>query len=144
MPRGRAPKPTVLHKLQGTYEPSVHDKKRAHEVVAVGELGEPPPDLTDSEQDEWRHAVAHMPRAVVHTCDRNVLRIWVEASARHNTARMMLARMDEAAEYKLLIKTKFGYAPNPYNRILLAASQTMFRCAQELGFSPAARVRLQA
>src|SRR5262245_54203504 len=142
MAGGRRPKPTVLHKLQGTHIPSVHDKKRVREAVAVGDLGEPPPDLTDAEQDEWRYAVAHMPRHVVHTCDRNVLRTWVEASARHNTARMMQHRMDETAEWPLLVKTKNGYAPSPYNRILFAAAQTMLRCCQELGFSPAARVRL--
>jgi len=141
---GRRPKPTALHKLQGTYNVTDHGRARKYEPVAIGELAEPPPDLTDSQQEEWRYAVLHMPKGVVKLIDRNIFRVWVEASDRHNVARTMQAMLDRDTKLKLLIKTADGLGPSPYNDIMDKCAKTMFRAAQELGFSPSARPRIHA
>jgi P27 family predicted phage terminase small subunit len=139
-------KPTELLKLRGSYNPTLHGRDRKLEPIPLGELAdeEPPPDLTDSQEDIWRYAIANMPRGVMKRIDRDVLRIWVEASDRHNTARLMQAMLDRDSKLKLLIKTPDGFAPSPYNDILDKTAKTMIRVAQELGFSPAARPRLKA
>lgn len=144
--RGGAPaKPTALLKLRGSFNPTVH-RDRQFEPVAPGELAddEPPFDLTESQEEVWRYAVANMPRGVMKRIDRDMLRVWVEASDRHNTARLMQAMLDQDSKLKLLIKTPDGLAPSPYNDILDKTAKTMIRVAQELGFSPAARPRIKA
>ena len=140
---GRRPKPTALHKLHGTYNATNHGRDRAQEPIPMGDLEEPPHDLTDSQEAGWRYAVANMPRGVVKLIDRGILKVWVEAEDRHNTARLMQAMLDQDTKLKLLVKGPNGLEPSPYNTILDKCAQTMFRAAQELGFSPAARPRLK-
>ena len=84
-----------------------------------------------------------MPKGVVKLIDRGILKVWVEAEDRHNTARMMQAMLDQDTKLKLLVKGPNGLEPSPYNFILDKCAQTMFRAAQEFGFSPAARPRLK-
>jgi len=140
---GRRPKPTALHKLQGTFHSGKH-RDRQFEPIAEGDLVEPPVDLTDSQQDIWRYAVLNMPKGVVKLIDRDILRVWVEASDRHNTARAMQAMLDrDGGPLKLLVKGPKGLIASPYNKILDKTAETMCRVAQELGFSPAARPRLR-
>lgn len=133
-------------KLRGSYNPTLHGRDRKLEPIPLGELAdeEPPPDLTDSQEDIWRYAIANMPRGVMKRIDRDLLRVWVEASDRHNTARLMQAMLDRDSKLKLLIKTPDGFAASPYNDILDKTGKAMIRVAQELGFSPAARPRLKA
>jgi P27 family predicted phage terminase small subunit len=139
-------KPTELLKLRGSFNSTLHGRDRKLEPIPLGELAdeEPPPDLTDSQEDIWRYAIANMPRGVMKRIDRDLLRVWVEASDRHNTARLMQAMLDRDSKLKLLIKTPDGFAASPYNDILDKTGKAMIRVAQELGFSPAARPRLKA
>jgi P27 family predicted phage terminase small subunit len=140
---GRKPAPTELLKLRGSFNPTLHGLGRQFEPKPLGDLDEPPPDLTDSQEDIWRYAIGHMPRGVMKKIDRDMLRIWVEASDRHNIARQMQAMLDQDSRLKLLIKTPNGFEASPYNDILDKTAKTMIRVAQELGFSPAARPRLK-
>lgn len=146
MAKGPPPKPTAILKLRGSFNPTLHGEGRRFEPNAPGELvdEEPPPDLTETQEEFWRYAVANMPRGVMKRIDRELLRAWVEACDRHNTARMMQAMLDRDSKLKLLIKTPDGFAPSPYNDILDKTAKTMIRLAQEFGFSPAARPRIKA
>jgi phage terminase small subunit len=144
--RGRRPKPTSLHHLQGTYNPTDHGRAREGEPVAEGELGrEPPAWFTPSQKAGWRYAIDHMPKGVAKAIDRGMLTIWVEAEDRHVIAMQDQARLDaQPGKLRLLIPTPAGLVPSPYNAILADTAKTMFRAAQELGFSPAARPRIHA
>jgi phage terminase small subunit len=139
-------KPTELLKLRGSFNPTLHGRDRQFEPIPPGELAdeEPPPDLTESQEDIWRYAITNMPRGVMKRIDRDLLRVWVEASDRHNIARLMQAMLDRDSKLKLLIKTADGLAPSPYNDILDKTAKTMIRVAQDLGFSPASRPRIKA
>jgi phage terminase small subunit len=143
--RGRRPKPTALHKLQGTYNVTDHGRSRADEPIAEGDLDrEPPKWLTASQKDARRYAIEHMPKGVAKKIDRGTLLIWVEAEDRHRTAMMMQTRLDADATLKLLIRTPVGLMASRHNDILDKTAKKMFRAAQELGFSPAARPRIRA
>jgi phage terminase small subunit len=142
--RGRRPTPTALHKLRGTLNTTRHVKPRAGEPIPIGDLVEPPIDLSDSQQDIWTYAIAHAPRGIVKLIDRDILKAWVTAVDVHDTARLMQAQLDRDAKLKLLIKGPFGLIESPYIRILDNTAKTMIRLAQELGFSPAARPRLKS
>lgn len=138
--RGRPPrKPTKLLKLRGSFNPTRDGRARAHEPQPVGDLAEPPPNLTDAQEEVWRYAVQHMPPGVIKKVDRDLFVAWCEAVDRFNTARLMQAMLDRDSKLKLLIKTENGLAPSPYNDILDKCAKTMIRLAQEFGFSPAAR-----
>ena len=142
MPRRAVPTP--LLKLRGSYNPTQHGKGRRFEPKPEGDLDEPPPDLTDSQEAVWRYAIAHMPRGVMKKIDRDMLMLWCEARDRWNTARLMQALLDRDMQLKLLVKGQFGLEASPYHDILDKTAKIMIRIAQELGFSPAARPRLQA
>jgi P27 family predicted phage terminase small subunit len=141
--RGRRPIPTALHRLRGTFEPSRHGRGRAGEPIAEGDLSAPPRDFTPAQKEVWRYATRHAPKGLLKRIDRDVLAIWCESRDRWNTARAMQARLDVDNQFKLLIRGQFGLEASPYNRILETTAKTMLRCATELGFSPAARPRLQ-
>jgi P27 family predicted phage terminase small subunit len=131
---GRRPKPTALHRLQGTYHTGKHGRDRAHEPIAQGELHDPPTDLTPTQEAAWRYAIAHAPRGVLKFIDREVLRSWVETLDRKNEAMQLL----EAEENAVLWLT------SPAHRIVDRTTVILVRLAGELGFSPAARPRLHA
>jgi P27 family predicted phage terminase small subunit len=132
-----------LHKLHRTFNVTEH-ADRANEPIAIGDLVEPPVDLSDAQEDIWRYAVENAPRDVMFLCDRDILKAWVTCVDTHNTARLMQAQLDRDATLKLLIKSPLGLVESPYVRIMDNCAKTMIRLAQELGFSPAARPRLKA
>lgn len=140
---GRRPKPTALHRLQGTFHTGKHGRDRAFEPVAEGELRVAPQGLTPSQLAVWRYAIEHAPKTLLKKIDRDMLLIWVEARDRWNTAREMQAQLDRDAGLKLLIRGPLGLIESPYNNILDKTAKTMIRVAQDLGFSPAARPRLK-
>jgi P27 family predicted phage terminase small subunit len=140
---GRRPKPTVLHRLQGTYNATNHGRDRQFEPIAEGDLYRVPDGLTPSQQTVWRYAIANAPKSLLRKIDRDMLLIWVEARDRWNTAREMQAQIDRDVTLKLLVRGPMGLVPSPYNDILDKTAKTMIRVAQDLGFSPAARPRIQ-
>lgn len=140
---GRRPKPTALHKLQGTYNATNHGRDRQHEPIAEGDLRVAPAGLTPSQRQVWHYAIRHAPRHLLKMIDRDALLIWVEARDRWNTAREMQAKLDANTELKLLVRGQFGLEPSPYNAILEKTARTMMRACLDLGFSPATRPRLQ-
>jgi P27 family predicted phage terminase small subunit len=141
---GRRPKPTALHKLEGTFNVTRHGKRRANEPKPQGDLNAPPKDLTPGQAEVWRHVMANAPAGLLKQLDRGLLKGWVEAEDRHNTARLMQAKIDSSTEFKLMIRSHNGdMVPSPYNDILDKTLRSMTRVAQELGFSPVARPRIQ-
>lgn len=144
MRAGRRPKPTALHRLQGTYNATNHGRDRAGEAVAHGELGKAPSGLTPLERRIWRYAVENAPKGVLKAIDRDMLLIWCEARARWDIARREQAKLDRDAALPLCVIAAKGVArPSPYHAILERTANTMFRAAAELGFSPAARPRIR-
>jgi|SRR5580693_315192 P27 family predicted phage terminase small subunit len=140
---GRRPKPTQLHRLQGTFHTGKHGRDRANEPIAEGDLFKVPPGLTRAQQLNWRYAIEHAPKHLIKKIDRAMLKIWVVAEDRHDTANRMQAQLDAETTLKLLIRGPLGLMPSPYFDMMDKAAKTMFRAATELGFSPAARPRLQ-
>jgi phage terminase small subunit len=129
--RGRKPKPTVLHHLQGTFNPTDH-RNREREAVAIGDLLTPPRDLSPAQAATWRYAIKHAPATVLKQIDREILRAWCETVERHHEAQLLL---DAELENEAWVKS-------PCHRILDRTTMLLVRLAGELGFSPAARPRI--
>lgn len=134
--RGRKPKPTALHRLEGTFRPVDHNA-RAGEPVAVGVLEEPPTWFTDSQREGWAYAIAHAPPGVLARIDRAVLTVWVVAEDLYADAVRKLGG-------NTIIRSPVKGEPmqNPYLAVVNKQAMIMLRAAGELGFSPAARPRM--
>lgn len=143
--RGREPKPTALHKLEGTFNVTDH-RHRALEPIASGDLQPDPPSwMTPDQQATWRYAIEHAPKSLLKMIDRGALAVWVLAEDQHHLASEMQAKIDTGSALPLLTKDKNGMAVvSPYIEIINRAGLRMLRAASELGFSPAARPRLVA
>jgi phage terminase small subunit len=127
---GRRPKPTVLHKLQGTYHATDHGRDRALEARAEGPLRTTPSGMTPSQRLAWRYAIRHAPQGVLFAIDREVLRLWVETLDRKQEAQRRLEHAETPAAWLA------------YHQLLNRTTVVLVRLAAELGFSPAARPRI--
>ena len=143
---GRPPKPTELHRLQGTYNATKHGRDRRGEPVPGMPLCErPPPGLTARERVEWRKQVALLPRGVAKQLDAPWLVLWCRAAARHLVASRALeaaARADPDHPYQIA-GARGGWQPHPLVGVIAQAEQTMRIASAELGFSPSARTRIR-
>lgn len=142
----RKRKPTLLHLLHGTYNPTDH-ADRVGEPIAPGDLTNetPAPDwMTPSQQAGWRYAVEHAPLGVLKKIDASVLSAWVLAEDRQRIAAEAQARLDAGNSLPLLVKGsgKGQFIPSPYIGILHRTGILLVRAASELGFTPASRPRL--
>lgn len=147
MPGGRPPKSTALHRLEGTFRPARHDRRRA-EPVAPGALAELPPPawLTEAQATLWRDIIARAPAGVLRAADAELFCAYVELADRHRRAVEVQNQLDAGRVTPLLTRAGPGstVAESPYLRIADRCVMLMARLAAELGLSPLARVRLGA
>jgi hypothetical protein len=141
--RGRRPKPTLLHKIEGTFNETKHGRDRTGEPQPEADLGAAPIDLTDAETALWDHAIGSAPKGMLKETDRPAMIVLVEAGARHNAARLAQHLLDTDAQLKLVVKGKNGtLVESPYNRILDKTAKTILTACDRLGFVPTARPRI--
>jgi phage terminase small subunit len=126
--KGRKPKPTALHRLHNTLNPTRH-RDRKSEPVPEGELHTAPPGMTAAEQRVWRQTIRDMPKGVLFKIDTQLLRAWCETVVR----RAEIARVLDADRGMLGWEEAAGHRALDRATLLLA----------ELGFSPASRPRLR-
>ena len=131
---GRPPKPIAIHKLQGTFQPVRH-AHREHEPYAEGELADTrvPHWMLKRQKRLWREAIATAPRGVLRQADRHtfigyILAVdtMIEAAKAQNRAQLLQP----------------NGMPSPYLRMIRQTLEMMSKLANDLGFSPAARIRL--
>jgi phage terminase small subunit len=145
--RGRKPKPTLLHELQGTLNTTRH-AGRAHELQIAGNLDPEPPDfLTDGQKDSWRYVMQHAPPGLLRAVDRTALVIWVEADDRLRRAIIGQAAHDRRHPSMPLLTPRrvrdgVELVEAPYSRVITRAGETLLRAMADLGFSPASRPRI--
>ena len=144
MRRGPKPKPTALHRLHGSLNPTRH-RDRAFEPIAPGSLAEmePPADLSDEELATWRYALQHAPKGVLKHIDRTVLILWVKTAERYRRAEAAQAQINAQAPMPDVIRSPTGMlVQSPYIGMMNRAALLMLRIAEQLGFTPVARPRL--
>lgn len=61
MKKGRKPAPIAVAKAKGYYRPSRHtsdiDESGQLEYITIGNIPEPPEDLSDKEKEQWRRTL---------------------------------------------------------------------------------------
>jgi len=134
--RGRKSKPTELLRVQGTLDRSRH-ANRDTEPKPSGDLFEPPADMPEVEKGIWRYAVENAPRGLLKNLDRSVFETWVRAVDAQRVAHEVMTR-----EGIVTGSPQGGTVEHPAVRTFQKMSLLLLRCAEQLGFSPAARPRV--
>jgi P27 family predicted phage terminase small subunit len=134
--RGRKPIPTHLKILRGN-----PGKRRLNsdEPIPEGDLKDPPNWLSESQKAGWNYAIEHAPKGLLKKLDCSALVAWVVAQDMHRQATEMVAR------HGLLIRAPATGVPiqSPYVPIINRQAGIMLKAAEQLGFTPVARSRVQ-
>jgi phage terminase small subunit len=145
MKTGRKPKPTVLHRLHGTFHVTRHGARNEEpspptELAALA----PPGDLTDLQRECWSTVVANVPPTMLRAIDASMLRGFVIAEALLIEANRMQAIIDRNSQLRLMVQGRHrgDILLSPYVKLQLKAALVMARIGAELGFSPTSRAGL--
>ena len=131
----RPPKPISLHKVEGTYQPSRHDRRQFEphgEPLAAMAV---PSFLTKAQKELWASLLAQAPRGVLQVADWPLFSSYVL----HVDALMGANR----AQKERPLVTADGRV-SPYLRIQRQTAEVLRMLAGELALSPAGRARLGA
>jgi P27 family predicted phage terminase small subunit len=134
--RGRKPVPSYLKVLRG------NPGKRAlneNEPVPEGRLADPPDWMSESQQTGWNYAIEHAPPGLLKKLDRSVLAAWVVAEDLHRKA------SEQVEKFGILTKAPNTGLPiqSPYLPVVNKQAQILLKAAEQLGFTPASRTRIQ-
>lgn len=133
--RGRKPKPAYLRVLDGN---AGHRPGNPEAPRPVGDLLEPPSELTLSQQRIWREAIEAAPPGMLKKLDQSVFRHWVLAVDYVEQLRGKIATLG------MIIKGPNGSAiVNPLLREMRGQAALARQHASEMGFSPTARQRVK-
>jgi len=137
--RGRPPKPTHLHVIQGT-ERSRTRKARHGEPVADGDLDSyDAPEWLDEEQlAAWRYAIDHAPAGVMKKIDRSIMVAWVVAETIHRRASVEM----QSGQY-VTTTPNGAEVQSAYIGIINQQAKIMKALSADLGFTPASRTRIK-
>lgn len=142
---GRPPKPTALHRIEGTFRADQHAARVDAEPHAPGDLRDkPPPDwLTPSQRELWTETLLDAPANVLRRIDWGLFANYIEILERHAQLVRAQQQLDRGKPLPYLMKTKGGFVLSPYVRAINHCSLIMVRLQTELGFTPVARARFQ-
>jgi phage terminase small subunit len=146
--RGRKPKPTALHVLQGTFEPSRHAKRASEPKPPPARLENLicPDGASPAVRARWAWVLRHSAPGVLAVIDGATLFAWCVCVEQHAAAVRAQAKLDaEEGALPLVRKgTEGGLVLSPYVRIIRDTALVMSRLGAEMGFTPASRPRLVA
>jgi len=134
--RGRKPVPTYLKVLSGNPGKRALNK---NEPVPEGSLADSPDWMTEGQKAGWDYAIEHAPLGLLKKLDRSVLAAWVVAEDLHRRA------SEQVEKFGILTKAPNTGLPiqSPYLPVLNKQAQIILKAAEQLGFTPASRTRIQ-
>jgi len=134
--RGRKPVPTYLKVLRGNPGKRALNK---NERIPEGRLADSPDWMTEGQKAGWNYAIEHAPLGLLKKLDRSVLAAWVVAEDLHRRA------SEQVEKFGILTKAPNTGLPiqSPYLPVLNKQAQIILKAAEQLGFTPASRTRIQ-
>ena len=135
MARGRKPKPTEQHKLDGTFREDRHGKR------ATAEPGVPvaPPCLSDEAKCEWKRVIDQLSAAgLVAKLDRAVLALYCESWADYWAAKALVQKEGWTA-----VGSTGNVIEHPAVKAMQRAWEHCVRAAREFGMTPSARASIK-
>jgi P27 family predicted phage terminase small subunit len=109
------------------------------EPIPEGDLVDPPDWMSEGQKTGWNYAIENAPVGLLKKLDRSVLAAWVVAEDLHRRAAEMIEK------FGILTKAPNTGLPiqSPYLPVVNKQAQIMLKAAEQLGFTPAARSRIQ-
>jgi len=110
-----------------------------NEPIPEGDLADAPDWMSESQKTGWNYAIENAPAGLLKKLDRSVLAAWVVAEDLHRRAAEMIEK------FGILTKAPNTGLPiqSPYLPVVNKQAQIMLKAAEQLGFSPATRSRIQ-
>jgi P27 family predicted phage terminase small subunit len=95
--------------------------------------------MTEGQKAGWNYAIEHAPIGLLKKLDRSVLAAWVVAEDLHRRA------SEQVEKFGILTKAPNTGLPiqSPYLPVLNKQAQIILKAAEQLGFTPASRTRIQ-
>jgi P27 family predicted phage terminase small subunit len=95
--------------------------------------------MTECQKAGWNYAIEHAPLGLLKKLDRSVLAAWVVAEDLHRRA------SEQVEKFGILTKAPNTGLPiqSPYLPVLNKQAQIILKAAEQLGFTPASRTRIQ-
>ncbi len=137
--RGRKPLPTHLKVIRGTAR---QDRLHKNEPKPEGDLLRPPEGLTERQRICWDQVIATSPPGLLKPCDRGTVAAYVinEALVLEFNEQLASAppmvRIGGTAEAPIM-------GPNPLLAVRRQHMVVMIRAAEQLGFTPSSRTRIE-
>jgi phage terminase small subunit len=140
---GRIPKPTALRLVEAGGNMRTRFKERARqEPRPRSPIGAPPPYFSVDQLEVWFRLIEAAPEGLLTGCDRDIFEGFVVLAA---------ARAKLCEQYNASSRDVIAQSPDDENRWILVASLREFKrlteslrvLSHELGFTPAARTRVQ-
>jgi len=134
--RGRKPVPTHLKVVRGN--PGKRSLNK-NEPMPTGDLIDAPSWMAETQKQGWDYAVENAPKGLLKKLDKSVLAAWVVAEDLHRRAFEMVEK------FGILTKAPNTGLPvqSPYLPVVNKQAQILLKAAEQLGFSPASRSRVQ-
>jgi len=143
---GRKPTPTYLKLVKGTARAG---RTPPNEPKPRGNLDTPPPDLSPAELELWNYYKENAPLGLLTNVDREILRMWCGSCALYSRAAADVAKRGPYLKPKRRkVNGRWRYpkpgeeTPNPSVWTMNKQALIARGFASELGFSPAARTRI--
>jgi P27 family predicted phage terminase small subunit len=111
-----------------------------HEPRPQGDLREPPAfvNLTEDQRKIWDYAITHAPAGLLKHLDWGTLVTFVKAADAYRNA------TEQVSRFGLVMRAQSGELyPSPFIGIANKQAAIMLKASSELGFTPAARPRIQ-
>ena len=135
MPAGRPPKPTALHKLDGT----LRKERHGDAVRAESKLLTPPDHLDTIARQEWLKVAGELHNVELTTSlDLTMLEQYCI------TYSLWRAALDDLQQYGSVQETKTGYSQQTgYFTVAIKLGKEVREIAREFGLTPSSRTRLR-
>jgi P27 family predicted phage terminase small subunit len=131
-----AAKPTHLKLLQGN---PGHRPLPINEPQPDGDLTEPPEFLSNRAKEIWRSTLKLVPEGLLRKLDSSVFERWCVAKELYETSYKKVCESGQ-----VIASGKRGaFQYNPFLITMNQAAKHMRAASDEMGFSPAARTRVQ-
>jgi phage terminase small subunit len=144
MRRGPKSKPTVLHRVRGTYRPHRHENRLEPQAPGELTLEEPPAHFTAPQRERWHQVLKDAPRGILCRIDGAALAAFVTAADLLEQASRAQAKLAETATAPLLVRGDKGVLTlSPFVKLQLKAIPLLLRAAAECGFTPTARAGMK-
>jgi P27 family predicted phage terminase small subunit len=141
--QGRKPLPSHIKLITQSH----NLRKDSNEPEPLGDLVEPPEDLSEREKVIWRRTISRAPIGMLRQLDSDVLRVYCETWCEREEARAKVREFGSIIKHIAKIgkdgQPIYGDPKrSPYLSVVSRTTDVLIRLIGDLGFNPSSRSRI--